>query len=128
MIYFYVPPIVCRGSVLVFVLICITLCPFQFCNRLDEKERAGYFAFIVFWISCYSKCPVALPYGAVGWSAVCDCGVSWSYSLTFCHYPFVPNYSQIVIIMVSDKKFLDKENNLEVRKGHTFFQNWDSGF
>ena len=26
---------------------------------------------------------VALPHGAVGWSAVCDCGISWSYSLTF---------------------------------------------
>ena len=25
---FYVPPIVCGGSVLVFVLVCITLCPF----------------------------------------------------------------------------------------------------
>ena len=24
-------------------------------------------------------------HGAVGWSAVCDCGVSWSYSLT-CFY------------------------------------------
>ena len=22
------------------------------------------------------KCPVALPHGAVGWSAVCDCGIS----------------------------------------------------
>ena len=29
---------------------------------------------------------VALPHGAVGWSAVCDCGASWSYSLTFCSY------------------------------------------
>ena len=25
---------------------------------------------------------VSLPHGAVGWSAVCDCGISWSYSLT----------------------------------------------
>ena len=25
---FYVPPIACGGSVLVFVLVCITLCPF----------------------------------------------------------------------------------------------------
>ena len=28
-------------------------------------------------------CSVALHYGAVGWSAVCDCGISGSYSLTF---------------------------------------------
>ena len=33
---------------------------------------------------CYYKCSVALLHGAVGWSAVCDCGISWSYSLTFC--------------------------------------------
>ena len=26
---------------------------------------------------------VSLPHGAVGWSVVCDCGISWSYSLTF---------------------------------------------
>ena len=30
---------------------------------------------------CYYKCSVALPHGAVGWSAVCDFGISWSYSL-----------------------------------------------
>ena len=27
---------------------------------------------------------VALLRGAVGWSAKCDCGISWSYSLSFC--------------------------------------------
>ena len=43
---------------------------------LGNEERAGYFAFIVFWMSCYSKCPVALPHGVVGTSAVCDCGIS----------------------------------------------------
>ena len=26
---------------------------------------------------------MALPHGAVGWYAVCDCGISWSYSLAF---------------------------------------------
>ena len=55
---------------LVFVLVCITLC------HLDEAERAGCFAFIVFWMYYYCKCPVALLYGAVGWSAVCDGGIS----------------------------------------------------
>ena len=29
------------------------------------------------------KCPVSLPHGAVGLSAVCDCGISRSNSLTF---------------------------------------------
>ena len=28
---------------LIFVLICITLCSFYFCNHFDEKERAGCF-------------------------------------------------------------------------------------
>ena len=30
---------------------------------------------IVFQKSCDSECPVAPPQGAVGWSAVCDCGI-----------------------------------------------------
>ena len=30
---------------------------------------------------CY--CSVFLPHGAMGWSAVCDCGISLSYSLNF---------------------------------------------
>ena len=43
---------------------------------INKKERAGCFAFIVFGMSCYCKCPVALPHVAVGWSAVCDCDIS----------------------------------------------------
>ena len=34
-------------------------------------------------MSCDSQCSVALPHGAVGWSAVCDCGISGSYSIAF---------------------------------------------
>ena len=33
-------------------------------------------------LCCSNLCSVSLPYGAVVWSAVCDCGISWSYSLT----------------------------------------------
>ena len=33
-------------------------------------------------MSYLCKCSVDLPHGAVGWSAVCDCGISCSYSLT----------------------------------------------
>ena len=51
---------------MVFALVCITLCPFLFCNHM---------AFIVFWMSYFCKCPVALSHGAVGWSAVCDCSI-----------------------------------------------------
>ena len=58
------------------------LCPFEFCNHLDKEERAVCFVLIVFLMSCDCYCSVALPHAAVGWSAVCDCGISWTYSLT----------------------------------------------
>ena len=60
----------------VFVLLCIPLCPFYVFNHLEEGERAGCFAFIVLRKSCYCKCSVTLPHGALGWSAMCDCGFS----------------------------------------------------
>ena len=41
---------------------------------------AACFALIVLCL-----CSVSLPHGAVGWSAVSDCGISWSYSLTVCY-------------------------------------------
>ena len=40
------------------------------CNHLEEEAKAGCFAFIVLKMYCYYKCSVALPLGAVGWSAV----------------------------------------------------------
>ena len=41
-----------------------------------KRKKAGCFASIVLQTYCYYKCSVALPPGAVGWSAVCDCGIS----------------------------------------------------
>ena len=64
---FYVPPIVCGGSVLFFDLVCITLCSLWFCYHLNEEERADCFAFIIFRMSSYFKCPVTLLHGAVDW-------------------------------------------------------------
>ena len=59
------------------------LCLSMFCYALlcvhssvEEEEKAGCFAIIVLQMYCYFKCSVALPHGAVGWSAVCDCGIS----------------------------------------------------
>ena len=43
---------------------------------LQEEERAGCFAVIVLRMSCDCKYSVTLPDGAVGWSALCDCGIS----------------------------------------------------
>ena len=62
-----------------YVLLCVTLCPFYFCNHLDGEERAGCFAWFVLLVS--RDCCVALPHGVMGLSAVCDCGIFRSYSL-----------------------------------------------
>ena len=43
---------------------------------VEEKERVGCFAFIVLRMYCCCKCSVTLPHGVMGWSAVCDCGIS----------------------------------------------------
>ena len=42
----------------------------------EEEERVGCFAFIALQMSCYCKCSVALPNGAICCSAVCDFGIS----------------------------------------------------
>ena len=60
----------------VFIFLCTTIIPFLFCNHLEEEEKAGCFAFIVLKMYCYYKCSVAFPHSAVGWSAVCNCGIS----------------------------------------------------
>ena len=44
-IHFYVPHIVCGGSVLVFVLLCISLYPFLFCNHPGEEAS---------WLLCFN--------------------------------------------------------------------------
>ena len=50
-----------------------------FCNfYLGEEEKAGCFALIVFQVSCDCQCALPLPNGIVGWSAVCECGISRS--------------------------------------------------
>ena len=45
-------------------------------DRERDRERAGCLAFIVIPMFCYCKCCVAIPHGAVGWSTVCNCGIS----------------------------------------------------
>ena len=57
--------------------VCIILCPFYFRNRLAEVENA-----VDLLLLSYQCLVNALHHGAVGWSAVCDCSISWSYSLT----------------------------------------------
>ena len=38
---------------LVFVLVCIILCPFKICNHLDEEDEGGCFALSAFLMYCY---------------------------------------------------------------------------
>ena len=47
------------------------------------RERAGCFTFIFLLMSGDCYCSVSLPHGVVGWSVVCACGISCSYSLAF---------------------------------------------
>ena len=74
-------PIGYGGSVFVFVLLCITLCPFYLCNHFEAEGRDGCFALNILQMSCYCKCSVTLSHGTMGWSALCDRGISLSYSL-----------------------------------------------
>ena len=56
------------------------LVAFHFCNHLAEEEIAGCLhasAVDCLW------CSVSLPHGVVGWAAVCNCGISWSYLFIF---------------------------------------------
>ena len=50
-------------------------------ERERERERAVCSTLFAFLVSC--DCYVALSHEALGLSAVCDCGISWSYSLVF---------------------------------------------
>ena len=43
---------------------------------LKRNRKLVAFAIIVLQIYCYYKLSVALQHGAVGWSAVCNCGIS----------------------------------------------------
>ena len=49
----------------------------------DMEERTGCFTYIVFLVLLGYYRSLPLHQGAMGWSAVCDCGISWSYSLTY---------------------------------------------
>ena len=81
---FGVLPVGCGGLLFVFVLLCITMCPFLFCNHLEEEERADCFAFIVLrmsagkgltsWLSfVVSTVSLSLSYWYPGSVVVLDC-------------------------------------------------------
>ena len=67
-------------------------------------------------MSCFCYCSVALPHGAMGWSAVCDCGISLSYSLAFflilgrLNYPFSSKLEDLTVLKHSP----DLLNNVKI--------------
>ena len=46
------------------------------CNHLAGEKRAGCFTCYVFVVLCGCSCSLSHPHGAVGGSAVCDCGIT----------------------------------------------------
>ena len=60
---------------LVFVLVYITLRVSSFATSSRGRE-SWLLSFVGLQMSCYCECSVALPHVVVGWSLVCDCGIS----------------------------------------------------
>ena len=55
---------------------CVLLCVLSSFAIILMGKTEACFALFVFLASCGCYCSAALPHGAVGWSAVCDCGIS----------------------------------------------------
>ena len=68
-------------SLFCYVLLCVHS---MFAIILNGKRKL-----VALLLLSYYKCSVALPHGAVGWSAVCDCDIS--YSLTFYYRSYGEN-------------------------------------
>ena len=48
----------------------------SFLDNKEEKERDGCSTLFVFLLLCDYKSSVSLTHGSLGWSVVCDCGIS----------------------------------------------------
>ena len=81
-------------------------------EREREKERESwllYFNCLLFsFMSCGNLCFVYLSHGVVSWSGVCDCGISWSCSLTL-YTQFESFWSRFFELNI--KHYFTKENN-----------------
>ena len=55
----------------------------SFAITLKRQRKLVALLVLLLQMYCYCKCSVTLPHRVVGWSAVCNCGISWLYSLTF---------------------------------------------
>ena len=100
-----------RGLCWVLVLWRGSGCPFEFYNHLAEKERELVALHV---LCCGCLCSVFISHGAMGWSAVCECGVFWSltYSLTFHRICFHDKMAVVNLNIcsrrISKLHFLDK--------------------
>ena len=79
-------------------------------NHLVAEETAGCFALIVVAVPVIYG--LMRPCNAVGWSGICNCGISWSYSHTFCKTPMSPKQIATSVLDLSFSK---------VRQGHIFW-------
>ena len=59
------------------------LVAFHFCNHLAEVEITC--CLLASAVDCL-WCSVSLPHDVVGWAAVCNSGISWSYLFIFFRY------------------------------------------
>ena len=68
-----------RGTDPYFFLFCYQLAMYQvscFYHKMHDSSQNCYISAPLLQMYCYCKCSVAFPNGAVGWSTVCDCGIS----------------------------------------------------
>ena len=70
------PTIICVGSVVGLCFGMYYFISFVVLQSSREGREPNCFAFIVFWVSCYFKCRLAINHSVIGWSAICDCGIS----------------------------------------------------
>ena len=106
-----------KGFCVCSMFCCAFLC-FLFCNYHDGEERAGCFILFVFLMSCFCYCSVALPHGAMGLSAVCDCCILQI--IPFCFFSYI---GQIKLSLISkkglSKKIVHLNNSESLNQGIT---------
>ena len=69
-------PIVCGCSVLVFVLSIYYFESFLVLQSSSRGRESWLLSFNVLRMSCCCECSVTLSRGTMGWSSVCNCGIS----------------------------------------------------
>ena len=66
-----------------FLFCFVVLCVLSSFAIIVMGKREKVALLLSFCMSCRCYCSLTLPRGVMGWSVVCDYGISWLYSLTF---------------------------------------------